>query len=100
MVQFYTGGLDASIPSLPDDAISSICKILKAHHYEKSIKLVLDNFDVSKCHSFSGRTTKTIKSTINSQKNYIDLDRRPKSVAKNCEETQEAVIKRKIVENK
>jgi hypothetical protein len=83
MLQFYTGGMDTNIPSLSDESISVICKILKAHHYEKSIKLTLDNFDVNKCTSFSGRTTKSVKSTVQSHKTAYDLERKTKKVVKN-----------------
>jgi len=97
MVQFYTGGMDTSLPTLSDDSIAVICKILKAHHYEKNLKLTLDNYDHSKVSSYSGRT---IKSTVYSCRTVNDLERKPKSTLKNNEESQEAAIKRKIVENK
>jgi hypothetical protein len=38
MVQFYTGGPDNKTPTIPFDAVNTICQFLKAQFYEKSLK--------------------------------------------------------------
>lgn len=95
MLQFYTGGVDTSTPEIEFDAIKTICSIIKAHYYERAIKIALDNYDINTAGS-SYRTSKSVKSSTISHK----TNDRPKSTVKLNEEPAEAAIKRKILENK
>lgn len=96
MLQFYTGGLESSIPDISMRSISTICSIIKAHYYERALKTAVDNFELS-TGTASVRTYKSGGSVALSQK----ANDRPKSTVKiGGEETTEAVIKRKILENK
>jgi hypothetical protein len=101
MVQFYTGGLDNGVPSVSQDAIATICKVIKAHHYQKVIKNTLDSYDfINKCFDPS---TRTQKSTVYSLRTMTmnDVDKNPKSMVRLNEcESSEAAIKRKLIENK
>ena len=98
-MQFYTGGADCPTPQLSQQAISTICSIIKSHYYEKNLKMALDNYDISKCLSISGRTQQSVKSTVHTHKTMLDLDKKPKSFQKNADET-EIAIKKKLIESK
>lgn len=70
------------VPEIPMNVINTICSIIKGHYYERALKTVLDNYEVSKTSSLSGRTNKSVKSTLFSQKTTLDLGRRNKSTLK------------------
>jgi len=98
-MQFYTGGMDSHVLQLSQQAISTICSIIKSHYYEKNLKMALDNYDMSKCVSISGRTQQSVKSTIHTNKTTFDLDKRPRTAQKSHDEAETA-IKRKLIESK
>lgn len=41
MMQFYTGGLQTKTPTMPDEVLDKICKVIKAHFYEKELKIAI-----------------------------------------------------------
>jgi hypothetical protein len=79
MIQFYTGGPETSTPKIPLDAINTICKLIKAQFYEKSLKESLNNFEIPSVEV----TTRTQNSGVRQQQaSCYDLDRRPKTTKK------------------
>ena len=48
--------------------------------------MALDNYDISKCLSISGRTHQSVKSTVHTNKTMLDFDKKQKSFQKNADE--------------
>lgn len=78
MLQFYTGGPENGTPKIPAEAINTICKLIKAQFYEKSIKECLSNYEIPSVEATTNRTANSAAK----QPSCYDLDRRPRTVQK------------------
>ncbi|CAM6005357.1 unnamed protein product [Sphagnum balticum] len=108
--EFYSGGPEETPHEISNQAISTICEVIKAQFYEKSIRETLESIDINNLEL----TRRTQRSGTAKATSICDIEKRGKSRGELKEkesrfeikekesrgEEAEAIIKQKIIDNK